>query len=100
MAVHRWMQRHCGRVVVSTLPSTSLAGHPCNCENIDRLGRCAEHGEAGAFARRRVAYRSAQDWRAWILRRRTKRAAGWISPSGPTMIFVALIGTAGRKEMP
>ena len=30
------------------------------------IGRCAEDGGAGALSRRGVAYRSAQDWRAWF----------------------------------
>ena len=32
----------------------------------DGVGRCAEDGGAGALSRRGVAYRSAQDWSAWV----------------------------------
>ena len=39
-------------------------------EITDGVGRCAEDGGAGALSRRGVAYRSAQDWSAWVFGRR------------------------------
>src|SRR6266851_9908617 len=63
----------------------------------DGVGRCAEDDGAAALSRRGVAYRSAQDWSAWVFGR---RAYGGSDEHAFGASFVPGCGCGRQRKLP